>query len=415
MRRTMLLSLPVLAFAACDTAVEPLAPAGALLHSVQAAESGGYGATVLPGGVLSGTAHLVVDDAGVVVGSIMHASGSDRAARWVPAEDGSMTGPDWLGTLPAPFDRADHYVQFTSSTGDLVLGYATNSQKMDGWLWTPMRGMALLPATIDGRVWPRAANDQGVIVGDIRVDKQGGAETSAVVWLPPYDAEPIVLPRMEGYWMNSAHGITNDGVVTGWVRGSGMIDRLVQWQIGAGGTVLSGPVMLEGIDQILVRSVSRGVDVVGSYHGNGEWEPYLFRADEGEHIDLGLVPGRRATAAGVTSRSPDGSVLVVGRSWSLTGSSGDRPLLWSVDGSGMVAGPVDLGVPADMVTRDRPLRTSAFSSAAATAVNSGGWAVGWSRRDDRTFFATLWRPGKDGGDGGETPPCKPHPRTGVCR
>jgi hypothetical protein len=196
---------------------------------------------------------------------------------------------------------------------------------------------------------------------------------------------------MEGYSLNSARGITNDGVISGWVRGSGMIDVLVQWRIDAEGNVLSGPVKLEGIDQILMSAANQDLDVVGSFHGNDQWEPYLFRSTTGHHIELGSLEGHTSGyAQGASNRSGDGSVQAVGRSWTSTSSS--RAVLWSVEANGTVSGPIDLGLPPTMVIRSRPLRTAEFISASASSINSQGWVAGWSEREDRTFFAALWRP-----------------------
>jgi len=221
---------------------------------------------------------------------------------------------------------------------------------------------------------------------------------------------------MEGYSLNSARGITNGGFITGWVRGSGMIDVLVEWQIDAEGNVLSGPVKLEGIDQILMSAANQDRDVVGSFHGNDQLEPYLFRSATGQHIDLGSLEVHTSGAArGVNNRSTDhGIVQAVGSSWTQITSDG-RAVLWSVDASGTVAGPVDLGLPPATIIRTRPRRTAEFVSAGAHSINSQGWVVGWSMREDRTFFATLWQPSENGGNDGGDDDCKPHPRTGECR
>ena len=419
MRRTTLLSIALLALVACETPTEPLAPDGAVLQSLESTESGSYVATVLPDGVLSGTTFMVVDDNGGVFGSVAHGSGTDRAAKWTADASGNVTGPVLLGTLPAPFDKADQYVRSASKTGHVVLGYAESGRSTAGWVWEN-GAMTLLPAPGNHRVYPLATNDAGVSVGQIRLTVDGVSEDWGVVWFPPYDTDPILLPRMEGYSLNSARSITNEGLITGWVRGSGMIDVLVEWQIDTEGNVLSGPVKLEGIDQILMSAANQDRDVVGSFHGNDRWEPYLFRSATGQHIALGSLEGYTSgSARGVNDRSADdGSVQVVGSSWAQSRSD-DRAVLWSVDASGTVAGPFDLGLPPAMVIRTRPLRTAEFASAGAFSINSQGWAVGWSEREDRTFFATLWQPkengGDDGGDDGEDDDCRPHPRTNLCR
>lgn len=417
MRTIILLSIPLLALVGCENAADPLAPGDDLRPSLQSTESGSYAATVLPEGLLSGEAILAVDDNGGVFGSV--GSPTLQASKWTVDASGNVTGPVLLGTLPAPFDGSHQYVRAVSRNGALLVGYAEKGHTTAGWVWANGAMTLLLPVPDKGRVHPAAINDAGVIVGQVGTTVDDFSGDWGAVWLPPYDAEPILLPRMEGYTLNSARGITNEGVVTGWVRGSGMVDILVEWRIDAQGNVLSGPVKLEGIDQILMSAANQDRDVAGSFHGNDQWEPYLFRSATGQHIDLGSLEGRTSgSARGVSDRLPDGSVEAVGSSWTESTSDG-RAVLWSVGESGTVAGPIDVGLPPAMVVRTRPHRSVGFVAAGASSINSQGWVVGWSQREDRTFFATLWRPdqdgGDDGGDDGGKDDCKPHPRTGECR
>jgi hypothetical protein len=410
MQRAVLFSITLLALVACDTATEPPAADADLPLSVQSTGSGSYDATVLPDGIVGEQATVVIDDNGSVFGSVVHLW-TMRAARWTVDASGTVAGPVLLGTLPAPFDRSDQYIHSVSRNGSVALGYAQKDHSPAGWVWANGSLRLLLPVLSQGRVYPIAVNDAGVIVGQIWTTVDDVSGDWGAVWLPPYDAEPVLLPRMEGYTLNSARGITNNGVVTGWVRGSGMLDVLVQWQIDANGNVLSGPVRLEGIDQVLMGSVNQELDVAGSFHGNGIWEPYLFRSASGQHIGLGSLQGYTSgSARGVNDRSPDGSVQAVGSYWTQNILDG-RAVLWTVDASGATAGPTELGLPPAMVVRARPRQTAEFISARATFINSGGWIVGWSQRADRTFFATLWRPSQNGGDGD----CNPNPKTGKCR
>jgi hypothetical protein len=413
MQRTVFFSITLLALVACETATEPPVPDADLRRSVQSTGSGSYAATVLPDGIVGEQAMVVIDDNGGVFASVVH-SQTMRAARWTVDAGGAVAGPILLGTLQAPFDRADQYIHSVSRDGRVVLGYARKDHSPAGWVWANGSMRLLLPVLSQGRVHPFAVNDGGVIVGQIGTTVDGVSGDWGAVWLPPYDAEPILLPRMEGYTLNSARGITNNGVVSGWVRGSGMIDVLVQWQIDPEGNVLSGPVRLEGIDQILMRAVNQDLDVIGSFHGNGIWEPYLFRSATGQHIDLGSLQGYTSgSAGGVNNRSPDGSVQAVGSYWTQRILDG-RAVLWTVDAAGATAGPTELGLPPAMIVKERPRQTAEFISGSASSINSHGWIVGWSRREDRTYFATLWRPGQNGGDGGGGD-CNPHPKTGKCR
>jgi hypothetical protein len=407
--------LALMALMGCHNATEPRGTDGDIRQSMESDESGGYGATVLPDGMLSGKTFMVVADNGGIFGSVLDGSGTDRAVKWTVDASGNVTSPVLLGSLPDPFDRADQYVRSASRNGDIVLGYAeedraTADWETAGWVWLD-GAMTMLPAPSTHRVYPHATNDAGVIVGQIWTTVDDVAGDWGAVWLPPYDAEPILLPRMQGYSLNSARGITNEGIITGWVRDSDMIDLVVAWQIDGEGNVLIGPLKIEGSERILANAVNQDREVVGSSHRNDQWEPTLFRSTTGQYVGLGWLGGRNSgSALGVNDRSPDGSVQAVGRSWT-QGTSDDRAVLWSVNADDTVAGPVDLGLPSATVTRTRPLRTAQFVSASASSINSQGWVVGWSEREDRTFFATLWQPNQNGGDDD----CKRHPRTGECR
>jgi hypothetical protein len=407
--------LLLLALPACEHATQPHVPgSGDILQSVAATGSDSYVAAVLPDGMLRSLdrAFLVVDDHGGVFGSVMHGSGTDRAAKWVAGASGSMSGPVLLGTLPPPFDLADQYVRSTSKNGSVVLGYAQNDRTYPtaGWVWENGTMTMLLPVPSEGRVYPLAINGAGVIVGQIGMTVDEVHMDWGAVWLPPYDAEPILLPRLEGYSLNSARGITNDGVITGWVRGPGMVDALVQWEIDGAGNVLRGPDELQGIDQILMSAANQDLDVVGSFHGGDHFEPYLFRSDAGQRIDLGLLAGHTAAAArGVNERSSDGSVQAVGSSYTTSVFHG-RAVLWGVEANGTATGPVDLGLPPAWVVSNRPPRSLKFMSAGAFTINSDRWIVGWSQREDGALFSTLWQPGQDDGDDGDDGACDPHPR-----
>jgi len=312
-----------------------------------------------------------------------------------------VTGPVLLGTLPPPYDQSDQNVKFTSADGSLVLGFAGNQpDPMRGWVWANGTMTMLQPVVSEGRVVPMAANDAGVIVGQINL--VDGTGDWGAVWLPPYNADPILLPRMEGYGLNTAKGITNDGVISGGVRDfdDGKADAMIQWRIDAEGNVLSGPDMLEGIDHVLLSDANQDLDVVGVVHGNGFFEAILYRSTAGQRIDLAAIDGHAWTSArGVTNRNLDGAVKIAGDSRpGQMQSSESRAVVWSVDGSNAVSGPVDVGLPAEMVTSVRPRRTLGFISAFAFSINSQGWAVGLSQREDGQHFSTLWQWNPDEGD-----------------
>jgi hypothetical protein len=411
---------PLLLFAlsACENVTQPLLPVpDDTMRSANTADPTRFVATVLPGGTMSSIVDAVLhlDGAGGVFGSVMHASGTDRAAKWTVDASGNVSDPVLLGTLPAPFDLADQYVMSVNSDRQVVIGYARNASTREtaGWVWGSGTMPVRLLAANATRVYPMAINAAGVIVGQIATTLDGVSGDWGAVWLPPYDAEPILLPRLEDYSLNSARGITEGGVITGWVRGKGVPDALVRWEIDAQGNVLSGPDRLHGIDHLLVGAVNQDLDVVGSYYGDGSFGPYLFRSDADQRIALGTLMGHaRGSVRGVSERATDGGVHAVGSSYT-TIISDERAVLWSVDLGNAVTGPLDLGLPEAAVISTRPRRSLAFVSAGAYSTNDQRWVVGWSKREDGAFFATLWQPAADD-DAGEGD-CNPHPRTGACR
>ena len=364
--------------------------------------SGSYTITLLPEGVVDRhNAFLVVDEIGGVFGSVRHATGMNRAAKWTADASGNVTGPILLGTLPPPYDQADQYVKFTSGNGDLVLGSAGNQpDPTAGWVWANGTMTRLQPVVAEGRVIPMAVNDAGVIVGQINL--VDGTGDWGAVWLPPYNADPILLPRMEGYGLNTARGITNEGVISGGVRDfdGDKADALIQWRIDSEGNVVSGPDMLEGIDHVLLSDANQDLDVVGAFHGNGYFEAFLFRSTAGQRIDLAAIEGHSWNGArSVTNRSQNGTVQIAG--YSRPGQmqhSESRAVVWSVDGSNGVTGPLDIGLPADMVISVSPHHTIGFIAASAFSINSQGWVVGLSQREDGQYFSTLWQWNPDEGD-----------------
>jgi hypothetical protein len=403
MKRALVLSAALLLMVGCDSITDmdkaAYIPAGAGILQ-NSSVSDGYTITLLPDGMVSwDQSFLVVDDNGGIFGSIVHSSGTDRAARWTADASGNVTGPDLLGSLPVPFDEAHQYVRFTSANGDVVVGYTQIDRPgpTSGWVWAN-GAMVLLPSPEDAhRVNPFAVNDAGIIVGQIGIGEDGDW---GAVWLPPYEAQPILLPRLEGYRLNSARHINNHGVIAGWVRGINMIDALVQWRIDADGNVLAGPDKIEGSNDVLLGGANPDLDVVGSYYGvSGQMEPFLFRSNNAPRIDLGSLAGHSwGGASAITNRFQDGTVQIAGHSQpSQMQSSERRGVVWSVDGSNVISGPVALGLPEEMEIRIRPRRTREFASATAFSINGNGWVVGISNREDGRIFSTLWQPVAGGG------------------
>jgi hypothetical protein len=381
-----------MAVIACESSVEPLSTESIEPGRSVSSSAVSYVATLLPGGdhAAIDQAFLVIDESGVVFGT----ASTGRAARWTVDAGGGVTGPVLLGALPAPYDAAGQWVRAASSGGH-VIGYAqdTRSGPTVPWLWVG-GSMGLLPQSEGARrSWPLAVSDAGAAVGQVRLGSTDVAY--GAVWLPPYDREPVLLPRMEEYVLNSALGITDTGLILGLVRSGS--DALVQWQIQPDGEVVSGPDRLEGSDDLLLSAVNRDLDGVGMYHGTRSLEASLFRSGSAGRIDLGKLEGHvESWAHGVAGRTPAGAVQVVGRSRASDDSQATRAVVWTVEASGSVAGPQDLGLPAAH-PRNRP--ADQFVSARALSVNGLGWIVGFSQRADGIYFATIWQP-----TGGDAPP-----------
>jgi hypothetical protein len=392
MRTAILLALPVLALAACEHTTEPHAPSPDDVGP-SFATAPGYTVTLLPDASHASRDELQLrfDASGGIFGSTT----SNRAARWQVEAGGHVTGPVPLGVLPAPFDAARQWVMSSSATGDVVVGYADlyRTGPMVPWVWTK-ESMKVLPRQEAAtRAWPLAVDDAGVIVGMVSFGVEG---SQGAVWLPPYDVEPVLLPRMEEYILNGGRGIT-EGVITGLVRSD--TDAIVQWRIAGDGTVLSGPVQLAGADGILLSEVNRDFDIVGVYHGGGGRVAALYRTESAERTDLGMLAGHiHSHARGITARAADGAVRIAGYSGAGTDFHDTRAVVWSRGASGAVSGPFDLGLPDAYPTKMKGHR---FQAAFAYAVNSHGWIAGYSRRGDGTFFATVWL---STGDGATPPP-----------
>lgn len=423
MRKTTLLALVLLStLAACDTATEPasLAPD----HVVRAtADVGGvtYTAELLPQGDITGMyqTYLHIDGTGAIYGSVWDdAYTRPRAARWTIEADGSVSSPVLLGDLPAPFDDDQQTVQSSNGAG-MVVGYSRDpvAGLYAGWVYFS-GAMKLLRPIPDGD-WiaavPYAASGNGTIAGQVGRSGGGGG---AAVWLPPYDSDPVLLPKVDGYSLHSARQVTDDGRVIGWARGSGVPDVMVEWQIDSDGSVLSGPTLLENGDSFLPGRVSSDLDAACADHHEDSAdhivEACLYRVASAEQLMLGFLDGYpHSWGRGVAPIAADGSVDVVGIArggWGLSDPElwdEARAVFWSIDSGGAVSGPYDLGVPDPWPNNAPPNR---FEFAGAYSVEVNGRVVGYADRADGSRYATLWRPDSsdggsdDGGDGGDCIP-----------
>jgi hypothetical protein len=402
------------ALVACDPVTEPRGPEPALPSlSAAASEIDGYVATVLPSFDRESEAFVVVDD-GTVFGWITDSQGSERAARWAVGEHGSPSDPVLLGALPEPWDGASQAVRGTNTRGDVVVGTAgyDRTGPTVGWVWAN-GNMTLLDLPESAQLalaW--GVGETGIITGRVRYVSDGQTVDYAAVWLPPYDSEVVLLPRLDGYPIQEARGITSMGVISGLVRSA--TDGFVQWQIDEDGRVLSGPTKLAVGDGFLLRNIGE-LDAVGHFAFE---VASLIRLDAPQRIDLGMLDGHTFSAAHrATERAPDGSLRIAGYSEPVRAASADgRAVLWSVGATGAVTGPADLGLPPAMSVRHQRSNRfvdAGFVGARAYWVNAQGWVAGWSLREDGTGFATLWRPGQD--EVGDENCERRHPRTGECR
>jgi hypothetical protein len=397
----------LLGLTSCDYATEPGSPGtGALRQSVEAAAHDSYTATLLPSAGRVSEAFIVVGD-GLVFGMITGDDNTSQAVRWALDASGSASEPVLLGGLPEPWQGASQTVRGSNASGDAAVGHA----QVDGggpvvpWVWADgaMTALPLPGGAISG--FANDINETGVILGRIVASKVDYSDDHAAVWTPPYDEEPLLLPRWEDHPIQIAVGITSGGVISGLVRSAS--DALVQWQIDATGNVLAGPTKVA--DDFVLRNAARNLDLVGHF----KFEvASVFRLDEGRRIDLGMLDGHTFSAAhSATERASDGSIHIAGYSEPIRArAAGARAVWWAVAAGGGVAGPFDLGLPAPWLVSNRPPRSLDFVAANAYSIDSQGRMVGWSLREDGRKFATLWRPEQEGGDEGGKDDCDPHPR-----
>jgi hypothetical protein len=351
-----------------------------------------YTAILLPGGEITDLYRpfLTIDDQGDIFGSRReHGSAPARATRWHLDAIGNVTGPVDLGTLPAPYDVADQTVNASNGHGT-VIGIAGRGDHSVGWVWADgeMKRLPPVPWAPQGHSVPLAVNRKGVIVGQV---VSSATEESGAIWMPPYDAPPILLPRLVGYQLNSARAISDDGVIIGWARGYGRPDVSVRWEIDEDGH-FQGPVVLEETSNLLLSMANVDLDLVGAHQSIEGLAALLYRPRAPHRTLLGALNGHTVSwARGVTPRAADGSVLVVGQSSDRMGAYTGRAVVWRVDASGAVAGPEDLGLPNAFA--GTPPSPEAYST--AFTINRQGWIAGWSRDAQGRLFSTVWVPDEE--------------------
>jgi hypothetical protein len=339
--------------------------------------------------------------------------GNYKAVAWRVAGDGSAGAAERLGELPAPFDESHPYqvARDVNAAGVIVgeslfrEGANIYAHRTVGFLYDGE--MKLLPWLVgDSYAWVGwEINDQGMVAGWIRYasdrDAEGdvtGIAVRGALWLPPYEDVPILLEPLEGYSSANARTINNDGMIAGWsFTGADTVG--VYWLADAAGSV-TGPY------PVAAGFRSTAVNAAGHIAGHAFGQPALWNRNSGSLSQLGtLHQNGHGQAFGINDG--DGSAFrVVG--WSGRSLSTDTwlPTIWrTADGSAMA--PVQLALP------------GGYSGGYAGDIDGRGWIVGVGFQKNRNQLIRqpiLWRTAHQGGDdGGGDAPCKPHPKTGVCR
>jgi hypothetical protein len=344
----------------------------------------------------------------VVVGSAMGDGldfGDHKAVAWDVAADGSVSGPARLGELPLPFGDTHPYQSARDvNAGGAVVGVALYRE---GDFVYPQHTVAfiydgemrVLPWLV-GATYARYAweiNDDGMVVGWIRYvaerDEDGNVTavaTSGALWLPPYEAEPILLPPLEGYTAAHARTINNQGMIAGW-SWTGADTVGVYWDVDAAGSV-SGPY------ELAPGFRSTALNESGYVAGHLAMEAALWNPDSRSLIQLGsLKSDPFSQASGISASDDDGSFQVVGWSGRTLDGTDRSPTVWYA-ANGRVGGPVGLPVP------------GGYRGGRAADGADLGWIVGvgfQKQGSNYTEQALLWKPTTDEAGDGE---CQPHPR-----
>jgi uncharacterized membrane protein len=378
------------------------APQQALL-STTTDDATDYEPIILDGGQGGAAA---INDAGIIAGIAGDGISGYPAVRWVVSSAG-VSGPEKLGELPYPFHAAYRQNVHAMNSSGTVVGSAFGGvgRQWDG-AWVYSDEMKLLPG-FPGDTHRSAANginDKGIIVGWIEFDDRAADGTISdrlqrgAVWVST-DVAPLLLPPLPGAFASSAGIINSDGLVTGYSLSG--VDHAyvyvrVTWRINDAGELLDGPHPVEA--GFTPTAVNDAGDMAGlrQLPGGGAG-PALMRS--GQIIALALLNAKDEGGAAVGIGEPDANGVV-----RLVGRSGSTPALWSVDMMGVAGVPTGLGLP-----------KGSFYHATAEDVNARGWVVGSVTPRNGGTQPILWLPRQAGSGDGGGDPCKPHPRTGVCR
>jgi probable HAF family extracellular repeat protein len=340
---------------------------------------GGAAAAASRPWTFAAASRTAINDHGVVIGWARNARGERRAVRWTVGLDGTVTGPEELGTLAG----STHQWPAAINNHGVIVGYGETAGMWDraGFIYDGTI-RALTPFENSFDVQPFDINDQGVVVGASDMWSPPYSQWRGPVWLNPLDPaeRPIELTGVNSRY-NYGLWITNQGVIVGRSNSYGA-EGTYRWQVGDDGTI-SNP---EAFYHAYPRGVNDDLDVLASFSP----VPAVRRGT----TTTSLVPltGHVAASANALNNPLPGEPLrIVGVSRPDTSTAAiNRVVVWRVDAAGQLDGPSELGHP------------DGFDRADPMAINAHGWVAGiaWN---GSTFFpfpssAILWLPRSGGAD-----------------
>jgi hypothetical protein len=337
---------------------------------------------------------------------------NEKAVYWTLTADGSASDPVPLGPLPGSFDDSHPYqlARDVNSAGVIV---GESLRRIDNTLYSNVTvgfvfdgAMKMLPWLVgDSYAWfAWAVNEDGMVAGWIRyaTERDEDANVTAIathgaLWLPPYEDAPILLEPLAGHVSAHARTINDDGIIAGW-SWSGQDTVGVYWLSDAAGSVAGPFALADGFR-------STAINAAGHVAGHANGVAAVWNAGTHSLTPLGgLYKNGYSQAFGINN-GEGGAFRVVGWSGRKLDADGRIPTLWD-----MASGtqPVQLMLPDD------------YSGGFASDIDDRGWAVGVGyqqvSRTRTVWRAVVWLPETgNGGEDEQSPPCNPHPRTGVCR
>jgi hypothetical protein len=306
-----------------------------------------------------------INSAGLMVGWLKLSSGYNTAVRWTLGSNGKITGPERLGSLPAPYADSPSQVATAVNAAGVIVGYARQTAQETRFHNFVYDGeMKLLPQA-EG-VPGVYINDQGLVLGS-----SGASDGRALVWSAPYEDPPMRLPPLDGDDRSSAWLIDNHGLVVGRSSNSETgSSRWVSWHID--GEEVTGPAEFEMPDGFSASGMNSAGDFVGMHRPGSSPEPMLLRS--GALTELGFPDGSDWGHARSINDPVAGRPFQIIGSTQRSGGGPDsaRVTVWTLAEDGTVSEPVDLGY------------------GGAVDINAHGWIVGMTGAGSSR--AGVWRP-----------------------